>query len=187
VTSTRTRRSTIALLLGSAVAVVALASCAGEAAPPTTTRVLSADEACAAVPAAAVAAGVGAAWPRAVDLSGGCRYQSPFAATSTITITGTPLGADAWRTQVTRTGGQVTDHGGVLVADYGGDGFGPLDELWWTDADGHALVMRVDYGVTLDQALAVIDNARRGTPGTTGVPGSTGTVPSAAPRPTQPA
>jgi hypothetical protein len=176
VRSSRRNRSAVGVLIGLILATGALASCAGEAAPSPTVRVLSADEACAAVPAGAVVAGVGAAWPRAVDLSGGCRYQSPFAATSTITITGTPLSADAWRGQVTRTGGQVTDHGGVLVADYGGDGFGPLDELWWTDAAGHALIMRVDNGVSLDQALAVIENARQSTPGTTGAPGTTDTL-----------
>jgi hypothetical protein len=146
---------------------------AGDAPRATTVGVLSADELCRLVPAAAVTAALGEGWPRVTDPAGGCRYQSAFKSTSTVTIAGTGLTADAWRSQVTKAGGKVVDRDGVLVADYGGDGFGPLDELWWVDPSGAALVLRVDNGVTLEQAVALVNYARNGAPATTATPGTT--------------
>ena len=158
---------------------ILVAACAGSAdsTTPTSATAIDADELCRLVPASAVAAAVGEAWPRVADPSGGCRYQSEVHSTSTVTIDATALTDAAWRAQVTKAGGHLTEQDGVLVADYRGDGFGPLDELWWIGPTGHTLVLHVDNGVTLEQALAVVDYAGRGTPAVSG--GVATTVPPA--------
>ena len=152
-----------------------LAACKGTAdrPPSTTLAVLSADEVCRRVPAEAVTAALGEGWPRADDTVGRCRYQSAFKKTATLTIGGTALPAEQWRRQAEAAGGTVTDHDGALVADYAGDGFGPLDEVFWVDGTGAGLILRVDGGVTLDQALSLVSLARHGVPRDIGAPNTT--------------
>lgn len=153
----RSRSGLIAFWLAAA----GLSACAGAAAPPATTMtLLSVSQLCDRVPAAAISGALGEAWQRADDPSGRCRYQSTTSRTSTVTVAATALTADAWRREAEQAGGKVTESDGLLIADYAGDGFGPLDEIWWADTSP-ALVLRVDSGVTLDQAVAIITLARR--------------------------
>ncbi|MBI2704446.1 MAG: hypothetical protein HYX32_04035 [Actinobacteria bacterium] len=156
----RSRNRLIALLLAAA----GVSACAGAAAPPaTTTTLLSVSQLCDRVPPAAINGALGEAWQRVDDPSGRCRYQSATNRTSTVTVAATTLTADTWRREAERAGGKVTEKDGLLIADYAGDGFGPLDEIWWADA-APALVVRADGGVTLDQAMAIIALARRASP-----------------------
>jgi hypothetical protein len=165
------RRAAVAVGVAlAALSVVGMAACSGgdDQSAPTSVAPMAADELCRAVPAEAVAAAVGAAWPRVDDPAGGCRYQSDVAPTAAVTISSTTLDADDWKAQVARAGGQLVPRGDVLVADYGGDGFGPLDEVWWVGPGGRFLIMRVDDGVSEEQALSIVDFARHGSPSATG-------------------
>jgi hypothetical protein len=158
-----------------AVSFVGAAACSGGGSQSSTTSVssLGVDELCRAVPAAAVAAAMGAAWPRVDDPGGGCRYQSDVSPTSAVTVSSTTLDADDWKAQVARANGHLSERGDVLIADYGSDGFGALDEVWWVGPDGRFLVLRVDDGVTEEQALAIVDFARHGAPTVPGAPDDT--------------
>jgi len=62
----------------------------------------------------------------------------------------------SWRKEIEGKGkGKVTERDGVLVGDRQGNGFGPLDTLWFKDKSGHPLYLTVNTGVTEDQALAL--------------------------------
>jgi hypothetical protein len=158
-----TRWDALARLTVVVCAGLGLVACAAVT-PPAAAPKLSAADLCARVPLAAVSQVLGAGWQQVEDPSGRCRYQSAKA-TATLTIAATTLTSDQWRAQVGRSGGKVTERDRLLVADYDGGGFGPLDELWWSDGSS-PIVLRVENGVSLDEAVAIVAAARAAsTPG----------------------
>lgn len=66
------------------------------------------------------------------------------------------VNAASWRKMVESGGkGTVTDRDGVLVGHSRGTVFGALDEIRFTDRQGHALYLRVNAKITEDQAVAL--------------------------------
>jgi len=65
----------------------------------------------------------------------------------------------SWRKMVESGGkGKVIERDGVLVGHSRhsrGKGFGDLDDIWFKDRQGHALYLRVNTGITEDQAVAL--------------------------------
>lgn len=62
----------------------------------------------------------------------------------------------SWRKMVETGGkGKVTERDGVLVSHSKGNRFGPLDEIFFKDRQGHALYLRVNSKISEDQAVAL--------------------------------
>lgn len=62
----------------------------------------------------------------------------------------------SWRKMVESGGkGTVTERDDVLVGHSRGTGFGPLDDIWFKDRQGHAVYLRVNAKITEDQAVAL--------------------------------